>query len=90
VVCGETTREELQEFVNLYSIDDNTMIIPLGGGGRLYDYDFSDYSARLLDGMDGENATELLVFEMEGDTLHVVTEYIADLITGNLENNAEY
>ena len=90
VVCGETTRAEMQEFENLYSIDDNTMIVPLGGSRRLYDYHFSDYNARVRDGMDGKNAKEMLVFEMEGDTLHGITAYIADYITGNLEYNAEY
>ena len=89
-VCGETTRAEVKEYANLYSIDDNTMIVSSTSIGNLDDYDFSDYSARVLDGMNGENATAMLVFEMKGDMLHAITVYIADFFTGNLEHNMEY
>ena len=89
-VCGETSREELQEFKNLYLIDDNTMVVQLSHIGSLSDYNFSDYSARVLDGMSGENATELLTFEMKEDKLCAVTACIADYVTGNLEHNVEY
>ena len=89
-VCGETTRAELQEFNNLYMPDDNTMVVQLDHIGSLSDYNFSDYNAKILDGMKGEDATELLTLELEGDTLHAVTVCIADYITGNLEHNVEY
>ena len=89
-VCGETTKDELQEFTNLYSIDENTLIVPLDHSGYLSDYDFSDYNARLLEGMIGNNATELLTLELEEDKLRSVTVCIADYVTGNLERNVKY
>ncbi len=89
-VCGETTREELQEFKNLYAVNENTLVVPLQHIGYLSDYNFSDYNARVLDGMSGENAAELLTLEMKENTLCAVTACIADYVTGNLEHNIEY
>ena len=89
-VCGETSKDELLEFKNLYSIDEDTLIVPLEHIGYLSDYNFSEYSARVLDGMSGENATELLVLETEDDELRAVTACIADYVTSNLEHNIEY
>ena len=89
-VCGETTREDLQEFKNLYLTDENTLVVPLEHIGYLSDYNFSDYNAQVLAGMSGEGATELLTFEMEENKLCAVTACIADYVTGNLEHNVDY
>lgn len=89
-VCGETTKEELQEFKNLYEMSDSTMVVPLTHIDSLSDYDFSDYNARVLEGMSGEDATELLTVETKENKLWAVTACIADYVTGNLEHNVEY
>ena len=70
VKCGETTNEDLAIYNNLFPVSDHVMRVQLSAIGYLSDYDFKDYNAHLLEGMDGDGSPHFLQLEMDGKKLH--------------------
>lgn len=87
--CGVTTKEELQEFLNLHPVNDTTMMIQLEGRNYPSDYEFKDYGAKVLEGFADSYPTEVLVMETDGEILRDLTGYISDYCTGNAEYNVK-
>ena len=89
VKCGETTKEELQTYQNLYPVNDRLMAVQLSQFGSLDDYDFEEYSAHVLEGMDGSEDTVFLKMEVQDDTLQAIDCGISYFMNRDLVFNME-
>ena len=87
VTCGETTREELLEYANIFPVDENLMMAGVSFSGLLYSTDFSDYGANILEEFADLQGNCILRFEMAGNTLHAVDCYITDVVDHGLIYN---
>ena len=87
--CGETTREELLEYANIFPVNENLMVASVSFFGHLYSSDFSNYGANVLEEFMNIKDNCILRFEMEGNTLHAIDCYITDIVEHNLICNME-
>ena len=89
VKCGETGREELQSYNNLVQVNDHHMSAQVTQFGSLGDYDFSDYSAHVLEGMDGSDHTVFLDMEVQDEILQEIDCGLAFFLNRDLAYNME-
>ncbi len=91
ISCGETTREDLMAYSNIYSAGEDLLAAQTTAIGSLSDYMFSDYSGHVLSGMDGSGTAIFVLMEMEGDMLHAVScslsDYANDSLIFNMTND---
>lgn len=90
VKCGETTNEDLAIYNNLFPVSDHVMRAQLSAIGYLSDYDFKDYNAHLLEGMDGDGSPHFLQLEMDGKKLHAFSCGLSVYDNRNLDYNIAY
>ena len=89
MTCGETTREELLEYGNIFPVNENFMVDSSLIFGHLFSSDFSEYGANVLEEFVDIESDIILRFEMEGSTLHAIDCYITDIVDHNLICNME-
>ena len=87
--CGETTREELLEYANIFPVNENLMVASVSFPGFLYSSDFSNYGANVLEEFMNIDDNCILRFEMAGNTLHAIDCYITDIVDHDLIYNME-
>lgn len=90
VKCGETTKEDLTAYNNLFPVSDHVMRAQLSSIGSLDDYDFDDYNANVLEGMDGNGSSIFLQLEMDGEKLHAFSCGLSVYENRNLDQNIAY
>ena len=90
VKCGETTKEDLAIYNNLFPVSDHVMRAQLSAIGSLDDYDFEDYNANVLEGMDGDGSPIFLQLEMEGKKLHSFSCGLSVFENRSLDQNIAY
>lgn len=90
VKCGETTNEDLSVYNNLFSVSDHVMRAQLSSIGSLSDYDFKDYNAHVLEGLDGGDSSLFLQLEMDGEKLHAFSCGLSVYENRNLDHNIAY
>ena len=90
VKCGETTDEDLEIFNNLFPVSDHVMRAQVSSIGSLNDYDFEDYNAHVLEGLDGDGSPLFLQLEMDGKKLHAFSCGLSVYENRNLDQNIAY
>ena len=90
VKCGETTNEDLEVYNNLFPVSDYVMRAQLSSNGSLDDYDFDDYNAHVLEGLDGNGSPLYLQLEMDGKKLHAFSCGLSVYENRNLDYNIAY
>lgn len=90
VKCGETTNEDLSVYNNLFPVSDHVMRAQLSSVGSLSDYDFKDYNAHVLEGLDGDDSSLFLQLEMDGEKLHAFSYGLSVYENRNLDQNIAY
>ena len=90
VECGETTKEDLEVYSDLFPVSDHVMRAQLSTIGGLYDYDFSGYNVHVLEGLDGNGSSLNLQLEMEGGKLHSFSCGLSVYENRSLDHNVAY
>ncbi len=90
VKCGETTNEDLEVYNNLFPVSDHVMRAQVSSSGSLHDYNFDDYNAHVLEGLDGDGSSVFLQMEMEGEKLHAFSCSLSAYENRNLDYNITY
>ena len=90
VKCGETTNEDLEVYNNLFPVSDHVMRAQASSSGSLYDYDFNDYNAHVLEGLDGHGSPLFLQLEMDGEKLHAFSCALSVYENRNLDHNIAF
>lgn len=90
VKCGETTNEELAVYRDLFAVSDHVMRAQLSSIGSLSDYDFNDFNAHVLEGLDGDDSSLFLQLETDGKKLHAFTCGLSVYENRNLDQNIAY
>lgn len=90
VKCGETTDEDLEIFNNLFPVTDHVMRAQVSLISSLNDYDFEDYNAHVLEGLDGDGSPLFLQLEMDGKKLHAFSCGLSVYENRNLDYNIAY
>ena len=90
VKCGETTNEDLAIYNNLFPVSEHVMRAQLSAMSSLDDYDFKDYNAYVLEGLDGYGSPLFLQLETDGKKLHAFSCGLSVYENRNLEQNIAY
>ena len=90
VKSGETTNEDLAVYSNLFPVRDHVMRAQLSSSDSLDDYDFQDYSAHVLEGLDGKGSSVFLQLETDGEKLHAFSCSLSVYENRNLDQNIAY